>query len=353
MKILDIIVEREGKISGGDADADPTGIGGVPGASGSSGTGLGGIAAGAAGGALAARALFGKGAQPTPSNVRASANLTPATRAALDAKKTLSNLEKQLKLQEAALKNRELALKTAQAELGKVQGTGDSGKIAAATQRIKDSQRAILTTNKTIANLKTNITRTTAELKAAKQNLGFIEKRKYSKVTSAAEAARIERKFASWSKISTVIFKVLGLMVPTTQLYLEYDRIEQTAIAAGNTPEAKATAKTEKDRAWGVFATQVLALKLATALRNANLVRKILKAIKWAGAAVSAPFTAGASIGVSIATDVVIDWAVWWLGTNEGRAFLIDNFKTIIEGGGQFPRGMWDQIVGFYTEASK
>ena len=360
MKIHDIILyEKEGTLSTGSAPADFDGSILGPGSQNSSQpSGSSGFLKGATAALGAVAAVKALRSKPSVAPVPTTTRVSPTSTAQRTANR-LKNAKSSLSVRNATLVNQKAALQSATTEVARLEQVAklnqtpqNIAQLNAAKKRVTAAKAAVTQSTREVTRLTNLIPRLESELAIAKKQLNVVQRVGFRHKASQAQLADIETKYmSSWGKLAKWMFRAFGLIVPTCQLLFELDSINADLKAAGNTPEAQQNANTLKKQAWGVFEVQFLVPIVSKLVLRTTYITKILKMLKTGAAFVSAPATAGASIAASVATDVLIDWAVWWLGTDEGRKFLTDNLKTVIETGGEFPIGLWDQLTDFYHAA--
>jgi hypothetical protein len=148
----------------------------------------------------------------------------------------------------------------------------------------------------------------------------------------------------------TALFWILGLVVPTTQLYavlLEVDR----AKAAGEITDAQY--KELRQFHFGVFNTQILfPLMGKLVIRGAKFLM-LVRWIKAAGALISAKVTAGISIAAHLASEAFLLWFQHWLGTENGRQWLNALASELVQTLGMPSEAVWTKLMSEFESDNK
>jgi hypothetical protein len=195
----------------------------------------------------------------------------------------------------------------------------------------------------------------------AVRELGRHAKRReaaYEKHRARAEAIK-DSYLGKAGAITGRIFRWIGLIDPaitlwTTVIGLEDDYKNGFEYNNGQ-PMTMEDFTAERDFAYGIFATQILAPLLARSLINVTQALWLGRTIKNAVAVAAAPISGGLSIGAALATEAGLMAFAMFLGSNTAQNFLADNIMTWIKGGGwvltSVVDGLWKLFGG--SDAAK
>jgi hypothetical protein len=172
-----------------------------------------------------------------------------------------------------------------------------------------------------------------------------------------ARAAVIEKGFLGQiGKFGGWLFTFLSLMEPTRQLWatvsgLEDDYKNNIPVYDGK-PMTKEEFEAEREFAYGVYQTQILLPTIARLLKNTGTAVKIAQYIKNTAATISAPASAGLSIGAALATDAALFGFAKWLGSDTAQNYMADKLMPYIKGFGWAGTSLVDLIWNGFTGSS-
>ncbi len=367
MKIHDIILEREGSLSGGGDVAVPPGtpsggtagndtgtttaailgaatarVGGIPGAAAAV---LGGAVGGIPGaiGAVGAVALYKK-----MRGLPVEKYDSPELKAAYSARDRLLAQSADIKQTKAelALNNEMLAkLNQSKTSAGTAPTPALDKQIAKKTADIKQQLKRISKLEKKIPYTRTEVevARTSKTLLNPKDKKTFNKAVKPQlKTIDADHFEHLKTKYMSgWSRTAMFIGNAIGLITPLIQMYSQYDDINVQQLSPAETTQLKS-------EAWAQFEAQlmVLAVKWVGEARTVTWIAQIL--LRVAGG-VSAFATVGTSLAVTVTAEVIIDSIVYFLGTEDGKKWLVSVFSSFVKSGGKWPESIWADLSHIVT----
>ena len=171
-----------------------------------------------------------------------------------------------------------------------------------------------------------------------------------------ARAAAIEKGFLGQvGRFGGWLFTYLSLIEPTRQLWATVGGLEddyKNGFIYDGHPMTKEDFEAERDFAYGVYQTQILLPTIVRVLRNTTTAVTVARNIKNFAAAISAPASAGLSIGVALATDVALYAFAEFLGSDTAQNFMAEHLMAPIKGFGWVGTGLIDGLWSLYTSST-
>jgi hypothetical protein len=145
-------------------------------------------------------------------------------------------------------------------------------------------------------------------------------------------------------------------MEPTRQLWatvsgLEDDYTNNIGVYDGR-PMTKEEFEAERDFAYGVYQTQILLPAIVRVLKNTTTAVTVARNIKNLAAAISAPASAGLSIGAALATDVALYAFAEFLGSDTAQKYMVAELMPVVKGFGWAGTGLVDGLWSLYTSST-
>jgi hypothetical protein len=190
--------------------------------------------------------------------------------------------------------------------------------------------------------------------KAVRQLGRYVNRRKiaYAKNTARAEAIKSSY-LGKLGTFATWLMRAFDLIEPTIVLWQTVTGLEddfKNGLDYDGHPMTKEDMEAERDFAYGVFTTQIVAPLIARGLLNVTRVVMIARAVKNAAAVVSAPVSGGLSIGAALATEAGLAAFTAFLGSDTFQKYLADNYMTWVKGLGGAETwaidGIWKAFTG-------
>ena len=178
---------------------------------------------------------------------------------------------------------------------------------------------------------------------------GIIAKFKNYKETQSAKLAASEAKnMKYWGTPIKWLFKFLGLMDATIQLYAALDNADEGLAKGELTPEQH---KEVREFHFGIYQTQILLPTVTKLLAKGVGLVRFANWIKRIGALISAPVTGFASVAVMVSTEAFFVWLQDWIGSPEGRDWIATYLFEYVQAFGKVSTSIWDKLAEAFSKS--
>ena len=169
-------------------------------------------------------------------------------------------------------------------------------------------------------------------------------------------AAAIEKGFlGKVGRFGGWLFFAARLEEPTRDLWKTVSGLEddyKNGLSYNGHTMTKEDFEAERNFAYGVYETQILLPALARILTNVASSLKVARWIKNAAAAISAPASAGLSIGAALATDAALYAFAEFLGSKSATDYMGDKLMPAIRGSGWLGTSLVDGLWELFTSSN-
>lgn len=213
-------------------------------------------------------------------------------------------------------------------------------------------RRARATTSSTSTSAPPTNTPTADAPKKANMPRWYSKKISKMKAYSDSVDRRVAVKMAKWGTPVKWLFRAIGLLAPTIQLYSELEAID-IAYKSGDDPDLQTfdDVQANREQAWGIWTVQatLAVTQMVAAGRIGLYIGRILKWIIGGVGVVAGTATAGAGsaamIAAMIATEAGFTALETWLGSESGREWIANSFlRGIVTSVGTIPEATWDYL---------
>lgn len=179
--------------------------------------------------------------------------------------------------------------------------------------------------------------------------------RKRWETRNARIQRRIDIKMGKWGTLTKTFFRVIGLLGPTVQLYMDLENLDED-YKSGEDPNLQTADDLEAARraAWGVWNIAALA-SVVWMIKGGRAALWIAKIIRWgaAGAGVASGVGAAAAVAGMIASEALFAAFENFLQSDAGKEWLLNSFlRPIVMAGGTISEGIWDSLRKMFTGSS-